>query len=212
MAQHRGARRLALRRLPGSSFRDFRGPLPATATRSSSAAEPDLTPSGEIASRRRAVSPCTSNRTISGDDARPFGFLGCNLRLRRANNETILTFKGPARFESGVKRRREFETSVADGEAAEAILAGLGLTKRFRYEKRREEWKFEDCLIALDQTPLGDFVEIEGDPTQIRRAVSLLELDSSEAIPYSYAKLYALRREKDPSLPPDMVFPPEAKS
>jgi adenylate cyclase class 2 len=137
---------------------------------------------------------------------------GCSLRLRRANNETILTFKGPARFESGVKRRRELETSVADGETAEAILAGLGLTKRFRYEKRREEWKFEDCLIALDQTPLGDFVEIEGDPTQIRRAVSLLELDSSEAIPYSYAKLYALRREKDPSLPPDMVFPPEAKS
>lgn len=160
-----------------------------------------------------AVSPLHFESNDLYDDAQ--GHLsssGCALRLRRANNETILTFKGPARFESGVKRRRELETSVADGEAAEAILAGLGLTKRFRYEKRREEWKLEDCLIALDQTPLGDFVEIEGDPTQIRRAVSLLELDFSEAIPYSYAKLYALRREKDPSLPPDMVFPPEAKS
>ena len=160
-----------------------------------------------------AVSPLHFESNDLYDDAQGrLASSGCTLRLRRANNDTILTFKGPARFESGVKRRREFETSVADGEAAEAILAGLGLTKRFRYEKRREEWKFEDCLIALDQTPLGDFVEIEGDPTQIRRAVSLLELDSSEAIPYSYAKLYALRREKDRSLPPDMVFPPEAKS
>jgi len=160
-----------------------------------------------------AVSPLHFESNDLYDDAQGrLASSGCTLRLRRANNDTILTFKGPARFESGVKRRRELETSVADGEAAEAILAGLGLTKRFRYEKRREEWKFEDCLIALDQTPLGDFVEIEGDPTQIRRAVSLLELDSSEAIPYSYAKLYALRREKDPSLPPDMVFPPEEKS
>ena len=156
-----------------------------------------------------AVSPLHFESNDLYDDAQGrLASSGCTLRLRRANNETILTFKGPARFESGVKRRRELETSVADGEAAEAILAGLGLTKRFRYEKRREEWRFEDCLIALDQTPLGDFVEIEGDPTQIRRAVSLLELDSSEAIPYSYAKLYALRREKDPSLSPDMVFPP----
>jgi adenylate cyclase, class 2 len=160
-----------------------------------------------------AVSPLHFESNDLYDDAQGrLASSGCALRLRRANNETILTFKGPARFESGVKRRREHETSVADGEEAEAILAGLGLTKRFRYEKRREEWKLEDCTIALDQTPIGDFVEIEGDPTRIRRVVSLLELDSSEAIPYSYARFYALRRQKDPSLPPDMVFPPEAKS
>jgi adenylate cyclase, class 2 len=159
-----------------------------------------------------AVSPLHFESNDLYDDAQGrLATSGCALRLRRANNETILTFKGPARFESGVKRRREIETSVADGEAMEAILAGLGMTKRFRYEKRREEWRLEDCLIALDQTPLGDFVEIEGDPTRIRRAVSLLELDSSEAIPYSYAKLYALRREKDPSLSPDMVFPSDLK-
>jgi adenylate cyclase, class 2 len=157
-----------------------------------------------------AVSPLHFESNDLYDDSQGrLASSGCTLRLRRANNDTILTFKGPARFESGVKRRREDETSVTDGEAVEAILAGLGLTRRFRYEKRREEWKLEDCVIALDQTPIGDFVEIEGDPIQIRRVVSSLELDSSEAIPYSYAKLYALRRQKDPALPSDMVFPPE---
>lgn len=165
--------------------------------------------------RRQGGTPVSPQHFESNDlydDAQGrFASSGCTLRLRRANDKTILTFKGPARFESGVKRRREHETNVSDGEATEAILAGLGLARRFRYEKRREEWKLEDCTIALDQTPIGDFVEIEGDPIRIRRAVSLLELDASEAIPYSYAKLYALRRQKDPSLPSDMIFPSEEK-
>ncbi|HEY6931087.1 MAG TPA: class IV adenylate cyclase [Thermoanaerobaculia bacterium] len=157
-----------------------------------------------------AVSPLHFESNDLYDDSQSrLASSGCTLRLRRVNNGTILTFKGPARFESGVKRRREHETSITDGDAVEAILAGLGLTRQFRYEKRREEWKLEDCVIALDQTPIGDFVEIEGDPIQIRRVVSALELDSSEAIPYSYAKLYALRRQKDPALPSDMVFPAE---
>lgn len=131
---------------------------------------------------------------------------GCALRLRRAEGKAILTYKGPARFESGVKRRDEHETLVSDPGQTEAILAGAGLDRRFRYEKRREEWTLEECSIALDVTPLGSFVEIEGDPPDIRRAVVALDLDFASAIPYSYAKLYALRREKDPSLPEDMVF------
>jgi adenylate cyclase class 2 len=131
---------------------------------------------------------------------------GSTLRLRREKDKSILTFKGPARFEGGIKRREERETNVSDAVETDAILMGLGLARRFRYEKRREEWRLEDCVIALDQTPIGDFVEIEGDPPCIRRVVASLGLDSAQAIPYSYAKLYALRRQQDPSLPADMVF------
>lgn len=131
---------------------------------------------------------------------------GCTLRLRRAAGEAILTFKGPARFEQGVRRREEREIRVSDAEEAEAILHGLGLKRLFRYEKRREEWSFEGCLVALDETPIGRFVEVEGDPAGIRRVVAALSLDFADAIPYSYPRLYQLRREQDESLPPDMVF------
>lgn len=131
---------------------------------------------------------------------------GRALRLRREGGQALLTLKGPAHFSGGVKIREERETRVADPQETEAILLGLGLARTFRYEKKREEWTLEQCAVALDETPIGTFVEIEGDPPAIRRAVAALELDFSRAIPYTYARLYADRRKADPSLPADMVF------
>lgn len=131
---------------------------------------------------------------------------GRTLRLRRAAGRAILTYKGPARFQGGIKLREERETEVADPAEAEAILAGLGLERGFRYEKRREEWRHDGCIIALDETPIGRFIEIEGEPPAIRRVVNLLALDFTAALPYSYARLYAEKRRDDPALPPDMIF------
>lgn len=143
------------------------------------------------------------------DDAeRRLSGTGRTVRLRRANGRAILTYKGAARFHAGAKVREERETEVADAAEAEAILAGLGLTPRFRYDKRREEWSCEGSIVALDTTPIGLFVEVEGDPSTIRRVVALLGLDASESIPYSYAELYARRRKEEPTLPPDMIFVP----
>jgi adenylate cyclase, class 2 len=142
------------------------------------------------------------------DDAdRKLSGSGRTIRLRRAEGRAILTYKGPARFQGGAKVREERETVVADPDEAVAILAGLGLLPRFRYDKRREEWDCEGTVVALDETPIGPFVEVEGDPTTIRRVVTRLGLDAAESIPYSYAELYARRRKEDPSLPADMVFP-----
>jgi adenylate cyclase class 2 len=154
----------------------------------------------------RPVTPVHSESNDLYDGARGQLATG-TLRLRRTDHGSTLTFKGPARFEGGTKIREEQETAVADPDALERILAALGLERRFRYEKRREEWQLENCTIALDETPIGDFVEIEGEPPAIRRALQRLGLDFSEAIPYTYAELYRRRRHEDPSLPKDMVFP-----
>src|SRR4051812_8966815 len=124
------------------------------------------------------------------DRERRLSASGRALRLRRAGDRAILTYKGPARFQAGAKIREEREAGVLDPEEVSAILERLGFERRFRYEKRREEWRWEGCVIALDATPIGTFVEIEGDPAAIRHVVARLELDPSEAIPYSYAELY----------------------
>jgi adenylate cyclase class 2 len=141
------------------------------------------------------------------EPARSLSGSGRTVRLRTAAGKAILTYKGKARFQSGVKTREEREVEVSDGGEAEGILAGLGLSRRFRYEKRREEWSLEDCAIALDETPIGNFVEVEGDPASIRKVFVRLGLDFGEAIPYSYAELYQRRRKEQPGLPPDMVWP-----
>jgi adenylate cyclase, class 2 len=130
------------------------------------------------------------------------------LRLRRTDDGATLTFKGPARFEDGAKTREERETAVSDPNEMDRILAALGFERRFRYEKRREEWSMDDCVIALDETPIGSFAEIEGDPAAIRRALQNLQLDPAESLPYSYAELYARRRRENPALPPDMLLDP----
>lgn len=141
------------------------------------------------------------------DDAgRKLSGSGRTVRLRRAAGRAILTYKGSARFEGGAKIREEREVEVSDAAEAEAILRGLGLERRFRYEKRREEWDLAGCIVALDETPIGDFVEIEGEPTAIRAVIATLVLDPAEAIPYSYVELYLRRRKDQPGLPPDMVW------
>ena len=154
------------------------------------------------------VSEPHHERNILFDD--PAGHLsssGKTLRLRRARGRGILTFKGPPTFDGGVKRREEREVEVSDAGEAEAIVERLGYVPRFRYEKRREELRFLGCVIALDETPIGSFVEIEGPPEAIGPCASALGLDAAAAVRESYAGLYRKARARDTRLPPDMLFP-----
>jgi adenylate cyclase, class 2 len=102
------------------------------------------------------------------DDARhSLSASGSALRLRVEQmggkiTRTLLTFKGP-RTASRLKRRPEFETSVSDSGAMTAVLAGLGYSEIFLYEKRRTTWQVPPCEVVLDELPhLGWFVEVEG--------------------------------------------------
>jgi len=158
----------------------------------------------------RTLTPEHDESNVLFDDPeRKLSGSGRTVRLRRANGRAILTYKGAVRFQAGAKIREERETDVADPDEMVAILAGLGLAPRFRYDKRREEWTCEGAVVALDTTPIGNFVEVEGDPPTIRRVVARLGLDAAESVPYSYAELYARRRKDEPSLPPDMIFEPD---
>src|SRR5262249_39272185 len=83
------------------------------------------------------------------------------LRVRTENGQSLLTFKGPVQTGT-MKIREEQETVVADGHVLLTVLERLGLRPWFRYEKYREEFAAEDIVIAVDETPVGTFVEIEG--------------------------------------------------
>ena len=56
----------------------------------------------------------------------------------------------------------ENETQVADGGKMDIILRALGFSPTFRYEKFRAEWSDGNGHVVVDETPIGNFGEIEG--------------------------------------------------
>lgn len=90
------------------------------------------------------------------------------LRLRRERpragpieSKTELTYKGPL-IGDGTKTREEHETRVADGEAMDAALRGLGFEAAHVVEKVRRRYDLREYVITLDHVrELGEFVEVE---------------------------------------------------
>ena len=109
------------------------------------------------------------------------------------------------RFEDEVKIRVEHETEVEDADQIHSILENLGFEVMHRYQKKREEWQVGGVTVALDHTPIGDFVEFEGDGAGAVARRFGFDLEQSERL--SYVELYERYREKNPDAPPDMVFP-----
>ena len=129
------------------------------------------------------------------------------LRLRRVDDEAWLTWKGPQNGSGRIKKRRELETSVDDGDAVEGILEALGAQECFRYEKYRACYRLRDALVTLDETPIGVYLEIEATPELIAEIASSLGLAMDAAINLSYPRLYERFRIETPEAPEFMVFP-----
>ena len=127
------------------------------------------------------------------------------LRLRRDDGRAILTFKGP-RQAGPLKSREEIETTVADASTLEAILRALGYHRTFRSQKFREEYALEDAHIAIDETPLGVFIEIEALPDVIDRAARALGRGPDDYELESYPGLWRLAIAQRGLTDRDMIF------
>jgi adenylate cyclase class 2 len=121
------------------------------------------------------------------------------------NGKSRVTFKGPVQ-PSAMKVREEVETVVGDGEVLLRVFKELGLEVWFRYEKYREEFSHEDVTIAVDETPLGVFVEIEGSERGIEATAAALGRTPSDYIVDSYRGLFLQQRETLGFTGCDMVF------
>jgi adenylate cyclase class 2 len=116
--------------------------------------------------------------------------VGSALRTRRYAGRQLLTWKGPKVPDALLKIRPEFETTIEDGEALEAILRALGFEPVLRMEKRRALWEREELEACLDETPFGCYLELEGDAQAIRAAMESLGLAPDRTEPRSYPELY----------------------
>jgi adenylate cyclase, class 2 len=133
----------------------------------------------------------------------------CVLRVRMENGKSRLTWKGPVQ-PSSMKVREELETVVGDGEMLVRVFSEIGLHVWFRYEKYREEFSQEDVIVAIDETPVGVFVEIEGTENGIAEMTSALGRTPDDYIVDSYRSLFLQHRERHGLTGSHMVFDPSA--
>jgi adenylate cyclase class 2 len=130
---------------------------------------------------------------------------GCALRIRSENGNSRITFKGPIQ-RSDMKLRDEFETLVGDGALLLRVFEELGFHVWFRYEKYREEYTHEDVIVAIDETPVGVFVEIEGSEQGITALAEALGRGPDDYVVDSYRGLFLQLRDAHGLTGSDMVF------
>jgi predicted adenylyl cyclase CyaB len=137
------------------------------------------------------------------------------LRLRVLNGgpRGVLTAKGPAKFDGGVKIREETEVDIADVHAALDMLQQLGFRVGWTYPKQRSMWMLDGVAITLDVLDFGWFVELEGPAQVLPEMASSLGLDPANALRDSYSVMArkhqkAKKPTKSPATP--VVIPPPA--
>ena len=146
-----------------------------------------------------------------------------NSKRKQVQGHAVLTYKAPVRSPKEGKRARtvagwphrfkvkeEAEVSVTGAEPMDRILRGLGLMPTFRYEKYRTTYLLRgirDLKVELDETPVGDYLELEGSPAGIDRAASLLGYTPSDYIQATYGALYLADCRRRGRKPAHMLFP-----
>lgn len=127
------------------------------------------------------------------------------LRLRKYGTKWMLTHKSKGTA-GRHKTRKEIETNVTDGDALDAILQALGYRATFRYEKFRAEWKGGQGHVVLDETPIGNFGEVEGPPRWIDRTAKSLGILPEQYITDTYAGLFFAWKRRTRSPATEMTF------
>ena len=126
----------------------------------------------------------------------------CLLRLRRFEGKSVLTFKGPRTKSAHFKIREELETEVSDGGTFHKILDRLGFVPVFRYQKYRSMFvkarsgRSTAVAISIDETPIGNYLEIEGTPETIRKIAEKLGYGPRSFILQSYLELYTQEKPR----------------
>jgi adenylate cyclase class 2 len=159
-------------------------------------------------SRFRQIAPPTHEMNalydLPGQKLRKKGEL---LRLRKYGDVWTLTHKSKGKTtDAAHKVRMELETPVENGPQMDAILRALGFSPTFHYEKFRAEWTDGVGHVVLDQTPIGDYGEIEGPPRWIDRTARSLGIAPADYITRTYSDLFFTWKRRTRSQACAMTF------
>jgi adenylate cyclase class 2 len=135
----------------------------------------------------------------------------CLFRMREYNGKTTVTYKAASVASEHFKIREELETEVGDRFAFYQILERLGMQLTFRYQKYRTEFipaqndEAAYLMLTLDETPIGNYMEIEGSKSDIVQVATALGFAPEGFIRDSYLALYLKMHPESKEM--RMVFP-----
>jgi len=124
---------------------------------------------------------------------------GAALRVRSVNGRGTVTYKGIVKetHESRLKVREEIETNVTDPQRMIELFERLGFRRSFRYQKYRTGYSVTHqnaaFKVVLDETPMGRFIEIEGDEADVLKALDAAGFSTDDIIKQSYPELQEAR-------------------
>jgi adenylate cyclase class 2 len=124
---------------------------------------------------------------------------GAALRVRSVNGKGTVTYKGVVKetHESRLKVREEIETAVDEPDRLIELFERLGYHRSFRYQKYRTSYcivlEGRELKVVLDETPMGNFIEIEGDETSVLNVLDTAGFSANDIIRESYPELQASR-------------------
>jgi adenylate cyclase, class 2 len=129
------------------------------------------------------------------------------VRLRDTHGTHVLTYKGKAET-SKYKSREELEAELTGTQAVTRIFERLGLRPMFRYEKYRTEFRRDNGagVVTVDETPIGNFIELEGPPEWIDATAEELGFSDADFSTKSYGALYIEHCVERGLTPSHMVF------
>lgn len=152
------------------------------------------------------------SNTLYDTSTRDLKASGQLLRVRHYGPLTTVTHKRHPDDEDislPYKVRIETESAVSDGNALAEIFTRLGYGPVFRYEKYRTEFSHPDAPgahLVVDETPIGDYVELEGPTHWIDRTLSTLGVSPGDCITESYGKLFLAWKDRTGSSAEGLLF------
>lgn len=134
------------------------------------------------------------NFVLDSDDHR-LGIAGVMLRLRTASGKGWITWKGAPVAHPMLKIREEIEVEVGEVQGLLRIFQGIGFRTVFRYQKYRTVFhvSFPDgshLAAMFDETPIGSFLELEGEEAAIQQALRCLNIPEERTTSASYGALH----------------------
>lgn len=129
-------------------------------------------------------------------------------QVRAAKRAGLVTFKAPVPggANSRYKEKLEWETAIKNPKQWARQLQAVGFKPGFEYQKYRSSFRLAAVHAYLDETPIGTFLELEGQPDAIDRTARKLGYGPRDYLRSTYWELYAADCARRGQKPRNLIF------